>query len=438
MSRSKLVFSFDIVLVLSALALAAVGITFIYSSGYAQTAGQPLNSEYFRQILWTVLGLVLLVTAALIRGDWIQNLSYYGFIAALVLVILTLLFGRVVNGSRSWLGILEFGIQPSEFAKLGYILAMARYLSDRPKGLGTIPGLIKPVLFFLLPAAILIALQPDVGTLLVFFPVTLVMFYFAGARRQHLGYVVLTVFLTGAFVILPLWEQHILKTDLPILAIFTETTPAILFGAFIAFCLTLSVIGHFVLKRRVFYWLMFALSSILIAFVLAEAAAFVMKDYQLMRLISFLDPSVDSRNTGWHIIQSTIAVGSGGFWGKGLLQGTQAQLQYLPEQSTDFIFSVISEEWGFVGALLVFALYGLVLYRMIRIGYLSKDMYSLYASVGIATMFFFHFIVNIGMTIGLMPITGIPLLMVSYGGSNMLMSLISIGIILNFGINRYK
>jgi len=164
----------------------------------------------------------------------------------------------------------------------------------------------------------------------------------------------------------------------------------------------------------------------------------VIREYQIMRLIVFLDPEIDRLGSGWHIIQSTIAVGSGGLQGKGFLQGTQSQLQYLPEQSTDFIFSILSEELGFIGAIVLFALYAILLYRIIRVAYQAKEGFSTYTAIGISSIFFFHFVINIGMTIGLMPITGIPLLLVSYGGSHLWASLVALGIVLNLGLNKYR
>ena len=163
----------------------------------------------------------------------------------------------------------------------------------------------------------------------------------------------------------------------------------------------------------------------------------VLRDYQIMRLIVFLDPEIDPRGTGWHIIQSITAVGSGGLGGKGYLQGTQSHYRFLPQQSTDFIFSIIAEEWGFFGGLIILALFTVILLRGIYIIWTAKDRYGMIVGAGIIGMIFFHMVVNIGMTMGIMPITGIPLLFVSYGGSAMLNALISVGILLNIHQRRY-
>jgi rod shape determining protein RodA len=156
-----------------------------------------------------------------------------------------------------------------------------------------------------------------------------------------------------------------------------------------------------------------------------------------MRLIVFLDPYVDPRGSGWHIIQSITAIGSGGLSGRGFLQGTHSQYQYLPEQSTDFIFSILSEEWGFFGGIIVFALFLLILMRLLRITRHTVDSFGSYIVAGLVSMYAFHFLVNVGMTMGIMPITGIPLLFVSYGGSALVSSMAGIGLTLRVLVRRY-
>jgi rod shape determining protein RodA len=168
------------------------------------------------------------------------------------------------------------------------------------------------------------------------------------------------------------------------------------------------------------------------------AARAVLKDYQLMRLIIFLDPYVDPRGAGWNIIQSTTAIGSGGVTGKGFLMGTQSRLNYLPQQSTDFIFSILAEEWGFIGAFGVMLAYLMILLRGIRILSFARDDFALLAGTGILAMIFFHFLVNVGMTMGMMPITGIPLMFLSQGGSSLWTAAMGVGILLNIYLRRYR
>jgi rod shape determining protein RodA len=164
----------------------------------------------------------------------------------------------------------------------------------------------------------------------------------------------------------------------------------------------------------------------------------IIKPYQLSRLLVFLDPYADRNNAGWNIIQSIIAIGSGGFTGKGVLSGTQSQLHFLPANHTDFVFSVIAEEFGFLGTLVVLILYALVIWRGLRIAILAKDTYGMLLASGAVSIFFFHLIINVGMTLGMMPITGLPLPFITAGGSTLLTSLMAIGIILNVGLRRQK
>ena len=162
-----------------------------------------------------------------------------------------------------------------------------------------------------------------------------------------------------------------------------------------------------------------------------------LRDYQIMRFIVFLSPRVDPQGAGWNLIQSVTAVGSGGFFGKGFLHGTQSHYQFLPQQSTDFIFSILAEEWGFFGGFLVFALFLIILLRGIRIMYIARDDFALCIGAGVVGMIFFHVVVNIGMAMGIMPITGIPLFFLSYGGSSLWTGLLGIGLLLNIYFRRY-
>ena len=164
----------------------------------------------------------------------------------------------------------------------------------------------------------------------------------------------------------------------------------------------------------------------------------IIKPYQVSRLLVFLDPYADRNGAGWNIIQSIIAIGSGGFSGKGILSGTQSQLHFLPANHTDFVFSVIAEEFGFIGTLVVLLLYSIMIWRGLRIAMLAKDTYGMLLASGAVSIFFFHLIINVGMTIGMMPITGLPLPFITAGGSTMLTSLMAIGIILNVGLRRQK
>ena len=201
---------------------------------------------------------------------------------------------------------------------------------------------------------------------------------------------------------------------------------------------TLSSIGHFALHQRYFYWLFYVSTILSTSYIGSLALRQVLKDYQIKRLIVFLDPGIDPQGAGWNVIQSVTAVGSGGWFGKGWLHGTQSHYRFLPQQSTDFIFSIIAEEWGFFGSLLVFMLFGVILIRGFVIMLNARDRFAALVCSGIIGMFGFHILVNIGMAMGIMPITGIPLFFLSYGGSSLWTALIGIGLLLNIHIRRYR
>ncbi len=202
--------------------------------------------------------------------------------------------------------------------------------------------------------------------------------------------------------------------------------------------LALSAWGYYFIKEKYYYWIGYFSTLCLFSFSGSFLLRKFLSNYQIERLIIFLDPFKDERGFGMQTIQSMNAIGSGGFWGKGLFNGTQSQLNYIPQQSTDFIFSILAEEWGFIGGLFILALFLIMLLRGIRIISITKDNYAINIGTGIIAMIFFHIIVNIGMTIGIMPITGIPVFLLSYGGSSLWTAAIGIGILLDIYLRRYR
>jgi rod shape determining protein RodA len=268
--------------------------------------------------------------------------------------------------------------------------------------------------------------------------VALAMFFVAGARTRHILFIVLTGFLLVFLTMLPPYEIYLAKRSIPALNLLTNQTLATYLISAVAIICALSITGYLVAKKTYFYWI--AYFSMIAVFALAGSFVFrrMLKEYQIMRLIVFLDPNVDARGAGWNIIQSVTAVGSGGLWGKGFLKGTQSHYRYIPQQSTDFIFSILSEEWGFAGVCIVFALFLIIIIRGIFIVRTTKDRFAGIAATGIVMMIFFHFMVNVGMAISLMPVTGIPLFFLSYGGSSLWSVLISIGLLMSFYLRRFK
>lgn len=360
----------DYILIITILALFVIGVFGIYSAGYGDIDGS--NTEYQKQIVW--FGVVCVISLIL----WAIDTSVFEFMGYalyglnLVLLVLVLAMPSVF-GASSWFKIGGISYQPSELMKIGYILCAAKVMtmytenkqSPQPDKRKNIILLVVLGLLFIVPL-ILIILQPDFGTALVYVMITAFMIFKLGIKYR---YIIVTFLI--ALILLP-----IIYNFLP--------------------------------------------------------------EHAKTRIDVFLNPELDPLGDGYNAIQSKIAVGAGMFLGTGFLKGSQTQYDYLPVQSSDFIFSVISEEMGFVISALVVILYLAMLLRLLKTAAQARNMYTSFVTIGIVGMFAFHFIENIGMTIGLLPITGVPLPFVSYGGSNLLTSGIAIGIILNISARKNK
>ena len=424
----------DYILLFAALTLEIFGILFIYSSGVS-SEGVLISSEYRRQIIWGAAGVIIALVITLIDYRRIYDLSVYFYLGSIVLLIFTLVFGRIINGTR-WLRFGSIGIQSSEFTKITTILFLAWYLDSTKRNQKDFVRFIVSCVIVLIPMGIIL-LQPDLGTALVFIPILLGMSFVAGISRRYIIFLGLYIIFAGILLVLPLWQTSILQNTIPVLSLLTNSR-------FIAIsCLAMSLIaaiawlGFIRYHKRYFYWICYMAGMLVLSMGTSFAAQKVLKEYQLMRLIVFMDPNVDPRGSGWHIIQSVTAIGSGGVLGKGYLQGTQSHYRFLPEQSTDFIFSILSEEWGFLGGILVFALFLIISLRLIRIMRITTDAFGSYIIAGLVSMLVFHFFINVGMTMGIMPITGIPLMFMSYGGSAIVTAMTGIGLAMSIHVRRY-
>lgn len=428
--------SVDWTIVIAMSILMVLGILFIYSSG-TTSGGGLVSNEYAKQILWVITGLALLIAATLVDlkrlSDYIP-LFYFGFLAVLVY---TRLFGKVVNGARSWLGLFgDYGIQPSEFMKIAAALFLARYLEQSAHESASIRRFAISFGIVAIPMG-LILVQPDFGTALVFFPLYLVMAYVGGVNKRYIFMIVATGSIAIVMTVMPIWQTIISAKPSILLRVFYEQPYVYYVLLIVAAALVLSIAGFRFFKRAYYYWAAYAALILLVGIGASLVGQRLLKEYQVMRLAVFLDPSVDPLGSGWNILQSITAIGSGGFSGKGFLQGTQSHYRYLPQQSTDFIFSIISEELGFLGGIIIFALF---LYILIRLALTIKNLKSLSAATFVAGVFgiiLFHFMINAGMTMGIMPITGIPLLFLSYGGSSLWAICIGIGLSLGIGARRF-
>jgi rod shape determining protein RodA len=425
----------DFILFLSSLVLILFGVLFIYSSGIT-SAGVLVSREYIRQIVWGGCGLIFALVIALLDYRRIRDLSLWFYLGIIVLLLYTCLFGRRIHGARAWIGIGSFGIQPSEFAKITTIVFLARYLADTRRNAESFTRILISSVIVFVPMG-LILIQPDFGTSLVFIPILLVMTFIAGVAIRYIFFLAACIGLTGFLMVLPLWQSYILKNSYRFLALLMDlrfiAVPIIVF----AVMGIIALFGFLKYKKRYFYWIIY--SAVILVFSLASSymSHKVLKDYQIMRLIVFLDPNVDPRGAGWNIIQSITAIGSGGISGKGYLQGTQSHYQFLPQQSTDFIFSIFTEEWGFAGGVMLFLLFLIIILRLIRIVKTTADPFGAYIAAGLAAMYVFHFLINVGMTMGIMPITGIPLYFMSYGGSALISAMAGIGLAMSIHIRRF-
>jgi rod shape determining protein RodA len=375
----------DWTLLLAVLALCACGLVMVYSATRAGEApgSAPPGPLAHRQALWMLIGLVAFLLTVAADYDTIARCHIPIYVGALVLLVVVLVAGRAPTGAASWIAIGSFRLQPSELAKIAVLLSLAAFLSRRIDAMGQ-PRVVLLALLIAAAPVLLVLLQPDFGTALVIIAIWFGALYLAGAKARHLGVAVVA----GAALFTLMWNLDRLSLQ--------------------------------------------AMPSPL-AKIVSKVA---LKEYQKRRFTVFLNPQADPLGAGYHIIQSRVAVGSGRAFGRGLFHGTQSRLRFIPERHTDFIFSVVGEETGFAGSLAIVALFLFVFWRGLRIAMRARDSLGMLLAAGAVSMLIFHTLVNIGMSINIMPITGIPLPFVSYGGSNLLISFIAFGLIQNVHIRR--
>lgn len=358
------------------------------------------SAQYgWNHFLTGLLGLVLALWLARLRYETLLDWRWIIYGVTNITLLAVIFIGTIGQGAQRWITVGGFNIQPSEFAKLGIIITLAALLSDPHAA--SLLGVLKALAITALPWA-LVFIQPDLGTSLVFGAITLGMLYWANVNP---GWLVLMASPLAAAILfhlsLPVW----LLWSGAMGFIAWKTLPLRLFSALLATAVNL-ISGKL---GQVFWGLL--------------------HDYQKDRLTLFLDPNQDPLGGGYHLIQSMIAVGAGRLWGQGLGEGTQTKGNFIPESHTDFIFSVIGEEWGFVGAMAILAVFWLICLRLILIAQNAKDDFGSLLAVGVLSMIVFQVMVNVGMTIGLAPVTGLPLPWISYGRSALLTNFMAIGLV---------
>ncbi|MDR1867552.1 MAG: rod shape-determining protein RodA [Treponema sp.] len=430
------IFEFDFILFAAVIILTFIGILTIRSAGI-NSEGVLTSNEYKKQIIWGIIGTVSAVTVSFINVKYIYNASPFLYAATILLLLYTLVGGKVVNSARSWLGFSDLGIQPSEFAKITTILFLSRYLISTQNKVESVRRFLVSSAIALLPMA-LVLLQPDFGTSLVFIPIFIIVCFVGGVSLKYILFIIACIALTAFLTFVPIWQSYIIKKTIPIFTIINDNRFTMILLIGLSLVALLAAFSWIQYKRARFFWILYTAAILIFSFGVSKIAQKILKEYQKMRLIVFLDPDVDPLGAGWNINQSITAIGSGGISGKGYLQGTQSHYRFIPQQSTDFIFSIFAEEWGFIGTVTIFALFFIVCFRLIRIMQKTANEFGCYISAGMVALLVFHFFINVGMTMGIMPITGIPLPLISYGGSATISTLLGIGFALNGYIYRIE
>ncbi len=402
MNRTRQLALGDPVLFALVVVLAFFGIAMIYSAGVLDVPSSIVTGLWRQQLLWFVLAMIAVPFILRIPVLWLEWVAQPAYALALVLLVLALLIGTGSGTAASvqgWIAIGPVRVQPAEFAKIAVVLMIARVLGSWREPPRTLWGLWKPIAVVLVPMA-LVMLQPDLGTALVFASILMFALFWAGTPLPMIFFLIS-----------------------PVLSLFLSISTWV-WGVWIVVLTGILFFRNAYIGEKASIW---------IANVVAGAVALPLWNklevYQQNRFLVFLDPSVDPRGAGYNLIQSRVAIGSGGWFGKGFTEGTQKRLAFLPEQHTDFIFAVIGEEWGFLGVAFVLVAFGLIFWRLVRIAERSSDPFASIVPFGLFGSWFAHVLINTGMTVGIMPITGIPLPFLSYGGSFLLVNLLAVAIV---------
>lgn len=395
--QSNILQNIDWITVLLYLILVLVGWVNIYAAVYNEEHSSILDmtQNYGKQLMWIGTSIVLASVILLIDAKFFSTFSYLIYFLTLMLLIGVLLFGREIAGSKSWFQIGSFSLQPAELAKFATALALAKYLSGIDKDFSRFKTKVIAAFIIMFPA-LLILLQHDTGSALVYTSFILVLY------REGLS---------GNLLILGLIVAILFVVTLLV-------NKFIVIGVIAAIFILVYFLNKAIRKRLFLLIGIFALASM---YVLSVDYVFenVLEPHQKKRINVLLGIETDIRGAGYNVHQSKIAIGSGGLSGKGFLKGTQTKFDFVPEQSTDFIFCTIGEEWGFAGSFVLILLFLALLIRLVFLSERQRSKFSRIYGYGVASVLFFHFTINLGMTIGLFPVIGIPLPFISYGGSSL-------------------
>ena len=395
---------FDLVLFLSAILLIVIGLLAIYSSTYNHPTAK---GNFNKQLVFGAVSVVVFFIVYFLPPRTFRVIAVPSFLISMALLTAVLFFGKTVYGAKSWMSIGPIGFQPSEFAKIGTILFLAHWLSAPKRDINNLKELFYTICLSLIPI-LFILMEPDMGTAMVYISISLVMIFWSGIN------------LFGIFVVV--------------------SPGAILFASLFGTPMFLFALGAVIVALFLFKQDLFTSGTV---FVINLAAGFIfeliltiLKPHQVNRILSFVDPTSDPLGSGYNALQAQVAIGSGGLIGKGFMLGNQTQLRFIPEQWTDFIYCVVGEEFGFVGSIVVLILSLILFVRLLNYTSFAGDKFDKLVVVGILTLFFVHFTINIGMNLGIAPVIGLPLPFISYGGSSLISNMILLGIAFNIYKNR--
>jgi rod shape determining protein RodA len=413
---------FDFFLLFLSATLWIIGLFLVYSATHIYDSG-PLVHSTRNQIVWVALGLLTILIVTSIPTRVYYSLSYVLYGLSLLLLLYGVFTGVISKGAERWIAIGGLRLQPAEFAKIGLVLALARYLSTKTLSLERITSFIVPCVLIFVPFVLIIK-QPDLGSALIMAAISLPIFYWAGLTILEI------FFLTSPLLSLAL-------SAVPLILAFTSKAPpgigeAIPWGIFfIVLCVIL-----YLTRPPMFLLVSVIVLNLFTAGITTVVWNGFLQDYQKKRILSFINPEADPVGAGYQVIQSKVAIGSGHITGKGYLKGTQTRLSFLPEQHTDFIFSVLGEQFGLFGCTAVLILYLLLIIRGYTTTQYVKNSFSNLVIVGSVSLLAFHVFINVSMTVGMMPVVGVPLPFLSYGGSFTLTIAILVGFVLNARYNK--
>lgn len=396
-SEKGIFYRIDWVLVSLYLALVIMGWLNIYAAVYNDTHQHitDLHQKYGKQMIFILAAFILAVTIIIIDPKFFSQFAYFLYGFFLVMLVVVIFAGREISGSKSWFAIGGFGIQPAEFAKMATALALAKFLSTLDRNIKNPRQLFISAIIIFLPAVLILA-QHDTGSALVFICFVLVLY-----RAGLTGYVLLALVAMPVLGVLTLSMNKFILSGI------------LLLGALLFYLRSRRQVRNILVIAAVF------LASVGFVFSVNYTFNHILEAHQRQRINVLLGSNTDLKGAGYNVNQSLIAIGSGRFIGKGFLQGTQTKYNFVPEQSTDFIFCTVGEEQGFVGSFVVISLFLALMIRIVLNAERQRSKFSRLYGYGVASLFFIHFGINIGMALGLLPVIGIPLPFFSYGGSSL-------------------